>query len=76
MKALKKDPIHKKIMATRDDYVNNDIFDPDEAVAAAVDKRTFLLQRLYGRSRTFSRTINPKNYEKQKNYCFDYTERL
>ena len=32
MKALKKDPIHKKIMATRDDYVNNNMFDPDEAI--------------------------------------------
>ena len=46
MKALKKDPIHKKIMATRDDYVNNNMFDPDEAIAAAVDKRKFLLKRL------------------------------
>ena len=26
-------------MATRDDYMNNDMFDPNEAVAAAVDKR-------------------------------------
>ena len=46
MKALKKDPIHKKIMTTRDDYVNNDMFDQDEAIAAAVDKRKFLLKRL------------------------------
>ena len=46
MKALKKDPIHKKIMATRDDYVDNDMFDPDEAMAAAVDKKKFLLKRL------------------------------
>ena len=46
MKALKKDPIHKKIMATRDDYVNNKMFDPDEAIAAAVKKRKFLLKRL------------------------------
>ena len=45
-KALKKDPIHKKIMATRDDYVNNNIFDPDEAIAAVVKKRKFLLKRL------------------------------
>ena len=45
MKAFKKDPIHKKIMTTRDDYVNNDMFDPDEAIAAAVDKRKFLLKR-------------------------------
>ena len=29
MKALKKDPIHKKIMATRDEYVKNNMFDPD-----------------------------------------------
>ena len=41
MKALKKDPIHKKIMATRDDYLNNNMFDPDEAITAAVKKRTF-----------------------------------
>ena len=46
MKALRKDPIHKKIMATRDDYLNNDMFDQDEAIAAAVDKRKFLLKRL------------------------------
>ena len=46
MKALKKDPIHKKIMVTRDDYVNNNMFDPDEAIAAAVKKRKFLLKRL------------------------------
>ena len=42
MKTLKKDPIHKKIMATRDDYVDNKMFDPDEAIAAAVKKRKFL----------------------------------
>ena len=46
MKALKTDPIHKKIMATRDEYVNNNMFDPDEAIAAAVKKRKFLLKRL------------------------------
>ena len=46
MKALKKDPIYKKIMATRDDYVNNNMFDPDEAIAAFVKKRKFLLKRL------------------------------
>ena len=46
MKALRKDPIHKEIVATRDDYVNNDMFDQDEAIAAAVDKRKFLLKRL------------------------------
>ena len=38
MKTLKKDPTHKKIMATRDDYVDNNRFDSDEAIAAAVKK--------------------------------------
>ena len=33
-------------MATRDEYVNNNRFDPDEAIAAAVKKRKFLLKRL------------------------------
>ena len=53
MKALRKDPIHKKIMATRDDYVNNDMFDQDEAIAPAVDKRKFLLKRLLEDQRCF-----------------------
>ena len=55
MKALKKDPIHKKIMATRDEYVNNNMFDPDEAIAAAVKKR--------------NRTMNPNTTEPKINYC-------
>ena len=46
MKASRKDPIHKKIIATRDDYVNNDMFDQDETISAAVEKRKFLLKRL------------------------------
>ena len=56
MKALKKDPIHKNIMATRDDYVNNDMFDPDKAMAAAVDNRKFLLKRLLEDQGRFSRS--------------------
>ena len=28
-------------MAAQDDYVDNDMFDPDEAIAAALDKRKF-----------------------------------
>ena len=52
MKALKKDLIHTKIMATRDDYVNNNMFDRDEAIAVAVKKRKFLLkQHLEGQGR-------------------------
>ena len=44
MTPLKNDPIHKKSMASRDDYVKNDMFNLDEAIA--VDKRMFLLKRL------------------------------
>ena len=51
LKSLKKDSIHKKIMATRDDYVNNNMFDLDEVIAVAVHKKNFL---------TFSRTMNIK----------------
>ena len=29
MKALKKNPIYKKIMSTGDDYMNSDMFHPD-----------------------------------------------
>ena len=36
-----------------DDYVNNDMFDQDEAIAAAVDKRKFLLKRLLEDQRRF-----------------------
>ena len=37
MKQLKKDPVHKKIMYTKDTLVENDDFDPEEALEAAVD---------------------------------------
>ena len=68
MKALKKDPIHKKIKATRDDYVNNNIFDPDEVIAAAVKKRAFA-ETASRRSRTFSRAMNRNTTEPKINYC-------
>ena len=46
MKQLKKDSVHKKIMHTEDALVENDDFDPEEALEAAVDKRKFLIKRL------------------------------
>jgi hypothetical protein len=47
MRQLKKDPIHKKIiMHTKDALVENDDFDPEEALEAAVDMRKFLIRRL------------------------------
>ena len=46
MRQLKKDPVHKKIMHTKDELVENDDFAPEEAMEAAVDKRKFLIRRL------------------------------
>ena len=46
MRQLKKDPVHKKIMHTKDALVENADFDPEEALEAAVDKRKFLIRRL------------------------------
>ena len=43
---LKRDPVHRKIMKTRDAFVAEDEFDPDEALVAAVKKRKFLLERM------------------------------
>ena len=49
MRQLKKDPVHKKIMHTKDALVENDDFDPEEALEAAVDKRKFFIRRLLKR---------------------------
>ena len=42
---IEKDPVHKKLMQTKDSLVNDDDFDPEEAMAAVVDKRKFLIKR-------------------------------
>jgi hypothetical protein len=39
MKALKNDPVHRKIMETKETFANEDSFDPDKALSAAVDKK-------------------------------------
>jgi hypothetical protein len=49
MRQLKKDPVHKNIMHTKDALVENDDFDPEEGLDAAVDKRKFLIRRLLKR---------------------------
>ena len=46
MKQLKKDPVHKKIMQTKDALAENDDFDPEEALEAAVHQRKFIIKRL------------------------------
>ena len=43
-------PVFQKELA---DYVNNDMFDENEAIAAAVDKRKFMLKRLLEDERRF-----------------------
>ena len=48
---MKKDLINKQIMKTKDAFVNDDSFDPEEALRAAVDKRKFLMKRLFGDTR-------------------------
>ena len=40
------DDILEALLVEGQRYVNNDMFDQDEAIAAAVDKRKFLLKRL------------------------------
>ena len=49
---MKKDPIHKQIMKTKDAFVNDDNFDPGQALEPAVDKRKFLMKRLFGDTRS------------------------
>ena len=41
MRQLKKNRVHRKVMNTRDEFINNDDFDHDEALEAAVDKRKY-----------------------------------
>ena len=53
MSQMKKDPVHRKIMETRKRFVEDDSFDPDEAMEAATEKRKFLLQRMLDNRRYF-----------------------
>ena len=46
MRQLRKNRVHRKVMNTRDEFINSDDFDHDEALEAAVDKRKFPLKRL------------------------------
>ena len=54
MSQLKRDPVHRKIMKTRDAFVADDEFDPDEALVAAV-KEKISLGTYVGRQTTLSR---------------------
>ena len=49
---VKEDPIHKQIMKTKDAFANDDNFDPEEPLEAAVDKRKILMKRLFADTRS------------------------
>ena len=46
MVQFRNDPVHRKIMQTKDAYMKNDHFDSEEATETAIDKRKFLTKRL------------------------------
>ena len=46
MRQLRRNRVHRKVMNTRDEFINSDDFYHDEALETAVDKRKFLLKRL------------------------------
>ena len=46
MSTMKRNPVHRKITKTRDAFVDEDHFDPGEALAAAIKMRKFLLERM------------------------------
>ena len=60
MRQLSKNRVHRKIMNTRDEFINSDDFDHDEALEAAVNKKKFLLKRLL-KDNTFTEGENADN---------------
>ena len=63
-------------MATRDDYVNNDMFDTDEAIEATVDERKFLLKRLLGDQGVFQNNESKNGHNYEKLLCLNYCNLL
>ena len=62
IKQLENDPAsaHKKIIQTKDAFVDNDDFDPEEAMEAAVNKRKFIIKRLL-KHYSFTKENNDKD---------------
>ena len=54
MSHMRKDPIHKKIMQTRDNLIDVDFLDREEALYSAVEKRKFIFKRLLGKRQHYS----------------------
>jgi hypothetical protein len=51
---MRKDPIHKKIMQTRDNLIDVDFLEREEALYSAVEKRNFLFRRLLEKRQHYS----------------------
>ena len=60
MVQFKNDPVHRKIMQTKDAYMKNDHFDAEGATEAAIDKRKFLIKRLL-KDYSFSKESDNEN---------------
>ena len=60
MVQFRNDPVHRKIMQTKDAYMKNDHFDAEEATEAAIDKRKFLIKRLL-KDYSFSKESNDED---------------
>ena len=71
MSEMKRDPVHRKIVKTKDAFVDEDEFDLDEALAAAVSKRKFLLERMLEGRQHFS----DEEDDDQDNACISYESR-
>ena len=71
MSEMKRDPVHRKIMKTKDAFVDEDEFDPDEAVAAAARKRKFLLERMLEDKQHFP----DEEDDDEDNACVSYESR-
>ena len=72
MMQLKRDPVHRKIMKTRDAFVAKDEFDPDEAVVAAVKKRKILLERMLEDRQHFPNEDDDDDDDDEDNACVSY----
>ena len=47
IREMRKDPINRKVMETKQSFMDEDEFDGEEALEAAVKKRKFLLNRIF-----------------------------
>ena len=54
MSQMKKDPVHTKIMKARDALIEDNYFDPNEALTVAVKKRKIPLERMLEDRQHFS----------------------